>query len=88
MLLGPAVDGRGGVVTVWKCNGDRALPPVLMPNVSGVDIIAVSVMLQVISVQFSMITGYFQIFFAGRSTVANLILRSGLIIKYLNIHLF
>jgi len=48
MLLGPAVDGRGGVVTVWKCNGDRALPPVLMPNVSGVDIIAVSVMLQVI----------------------------------------
>ena len=39
MLLGPAVDGRGGVVTVCKGSGDRALPPVLMPNVSGVGIL-------------------------------------------------
>ena len=47
MLLGPAVDGRGGVVTVCKGSGDRALPPVLMPNVSGVGILAVYGMLLV-----------------------------------------
>ena len=61
MLLGPAVDGRGGVVTVCKGSGDRALPPVLMPNVSGVGILAVYRMLLVVGFCFLRVlfTGYF-----------------------------